>query len=222
MEHSVSLSNGEDKGAGFASAPFADWRGSKNGLAAETAGISSTQAPARILIEPPIDDSAIRQFCVTGEQGRQRLAAWAEQAWRAANHSGEIQDDVRPLRRRHVREMLDRVTADLRASDVIEIALSPDQSGKSRDRHLQLMLWLSYGCIGLGFFVLNWTLSSYLLGSGLLDYADHPWKTYAFSSLPITAAFTLKATAALFSEPKRPYAGGLKSAPLCGSASMRG
>jgi hypothetical protein len=99
--------------------------------------------------------------------------------------------------------MLRRAAADLRARDLIEVGLCPDQSGQSRDRHLQLMLWLSYACIGLGFFVLNWTLSSYLLGSGLLDYADHPWKTYAFSSLPITAAITLKATASLFTERTR-------------------
>jgi hypothetical protein len=65
------------------------------------------------------------------------------------------------------------------------------------------MLWLSYGCIAAGFFVLNWTLSSYLLGSGVLDYADHPWKSYAFSSLPLTAAVTLKAMGALFSERDR-------------------
>src|SRR6516162_2846469 len=155
------------------------------------------------LIEPPIEDVTVRHFCVMTGDGRRGIAEWAEFAWHAANRGSGTDGDVRQLRVRHAREMLDRVRADLRAADLIEIGMSPDQGGISRDSHLRLMLWLSYGCIGLGFFVLNWTLSSYLLGSGVLDYADHPWKSYAFSSLPITAAFTLKATAALFSEIQR-------------------
>jgi hypothetical protein len=202
MDH-TNLGNGLDHEPAASSALAGNRSAEITVVATEPAAALIASRAVKGLIEPPIEDVTVRHFCVMTGDGRRGIAEWAEFAWRAANRGSGTDGDARQRRVRHAREMLNRVRADLRAADLIEIGMSPDQAGTSRDSHLRLMLWLSYGCIGLGFFVLNWTLSSYLLGSGVLDYADHPWKTYAFSSLPITAAFTLKATAALFTETQR-------------------
>jgi hypothetical protein len=162
------------------------------------------------IVEPPIDREVIWQFSLIGTAGREQALEWSEQAFRAANRSPATQNDVRLLKIREAEETLELIKDNFNGHDKVEIVIAPDQSGRRRDRHQQAMLWTSYGCIAAGFFVLNFTLSSYLLGSGMLDYVDHPWKTYAFSSLPITAAITLKATAIwLKEETRRRYALGL-------------
>jgi hypothetical protein len=155
------------------------------------------------IVEPSIDSGVIWQFSAADKDGRQQACDWAEQVFRAANRSPVTQDEVRLLKFRAAQERLDRINDNIKGYPVVEVIPASDQSDRRYDRHQQVMLWIAYGCIAAGFFVLNFTLSSYLLGSGMLDYVDHPWKTYAFSSLPITAAITLKAIADWLKEETR-------------------
>jgi hypothetical protein len=154
-------------------------------------------------VAPAIDPSVIWHFSVAGKDAKAAALEYGEQAWRAANRSPSIHDAVRDLRMRHAEEALGRITDELRSLEIFKLVVSSDQSGLGRDRHLRAMLWIAYGFIGVGFAVLNFTLSSYLLGSGMLDFAEHPFKAFAFCSLPITAALTLKALPAWMTERSR-------------------
>jgi hypothetical protein len=156
-----------------------------------------------VLVVPAIDPSVLWHYSLAGQEAKNAALEYGEQAWYAVNRSPSTHDPVRDLRMRHAEEALNRITAELRAVEIYKVVVSKDQSGLGRDRHQRAMLWLAYAFIAIGFAVLNFTLSSYLLGSGILDFAEHPFKAFAFCSLPITAALALKAVPAWMTERSR-------------------
>jgi len=98
-------------------------------------------------------------------------------------------------RTQQIQECLQRELRFRRTHDIFEITPAGDVSFK-KAAYTLVMLLMAYGFIALGFGVLNWTTSGYLVSSGLLpDYIDHPWKAFFFCSLPLTFVVGLKAFA---------------------------
>jgi hypothetical protein len=156
-------------------------------------------------IEPPIDLLIVRQF-VIAENGKARLVEWARQAYHAANplkYPSHTEDEVDEKRTQHFEEIIERLRGVQRAHDIVQVNTHAEEAF-SKAGYARFMLLVTYAFIALGFFVLNWTLSTYLINSGMfVDYVEHAWKASIFCSLPLTAAFGLKAISGWLSDSSR-------------------
>ena len=156
-------------------------------------------------IEPPIDLSVVRQF-VGAEDGKVRLREWAQQTYQAANplkFPSHNEDEVDEQTAQHLKGIIERLRGVQRAHDIVEVNTHAAEAF-AKAGYARFMLLMTYAFIALGFFVLNWTLSTYLINSGMfVDYVEHAWKASIFCSLPLTAAFGLKAISGWLSDSSR-------------------